>query len=264
MTGIVESATTPAIFYVAGGNFNCAAYKNEPGTYLVWEIDLSRLDASGGGEANVREICAIPESGLLNGMCLAPSVGAILIADSEVGCVWRVEVGSGAYEKVLDMEEMKPLKPPGLNIGINGIKVRDGWLYWSNTGKKTFSRVGIDEEKQVGDVEVLVRDCLVDDFCFDKNGNAWLATNVLNTVAVIRVGESWDVKEEKEVLTVAGAEDELTAAGGTACQFGRKTGLDGDEHILYMGTTGGLAAPIKGSEVEGGKLIGTDTRSFVG
>jgi hypothetical protein len=63
---------------------------------------------------------------------------------------------------------------------------------------------------------------------------------------------------------VAGKEGELTVAGGTTCQFGQKKGDGGDEHVCYLVTTGGLAAPIKGSEIEGGKLIGIDTRGFEG
>lgn len=256
------------MFYVSGGNFNCAAYKNEPGSYIVFSVDLSKFDGNDEGEVDVQQICTIPEAGLLNGMEHSPLSNEILIADSEAGCVWKVDVENGTYEKGIEVKEMKAPAPPGMAIGVNGVKVRDGWVYWTNTGERTFCRVGIHALGQgggQGEVEVLVRDVLVDDFCFDGEGNVWLATNILNTVAVVRVGEGWVMKgTEKEVVTVVGSEDKLTVAGGTACQFGRKKGEDGDEHVLYLVTTGGLAAPIKGSEVEGGKLIGVDTRSFDG
>jgi hypothetical protein len=50
-----------------------------------------------------------------------------------VGVVWKVNVKNGNVEKVIEFDEMKPPPPPALQMGINGVKVRDGYLYWSNT-----------------------------------------------------------------------------------------------------------------------------------
>lgn len=92
---------------------------------------------------------------------------------------------------------------------------------------------------------------MADDFTLDQKGNAWLATHSNNTIVV--------VKTDGSLVTVAGKLNELTVAGGTACQFGR--GKD-DGHILYVTTCGGLTAPVDGDKVEGGKIIAIDTSKF--
>ena len=53
------------------------------------------------------------------------------------------------------------------------IKIRNGYLHWTNIGKPTCRRVKIDESFQaVGDVEVLEKNISVDDIVFDGKGNA--------------------------------------------------------------------------------------------
>ena len=213
-------------------------------------MDLSTFDQD--RAAKVKKIADVPRSGLLNGMeLLSASKGKILIADSEVGCVWKFDVQTGEHDMAIQVDEMKVPKE-GLPMGINGIKIRDGYLYWSNTGMKYFCRIKIDEDcKAIGTTEILAKECLIDDFIFDKKGNAWLAQNTLNTVGVVKV--------DGGVVTVAGHMDKFDVAGGAACQFGK---TPEDEHTLYVVTTGGLAAPVKG-EMEGGKVAAVDTTQFM-
>lgn len=214
LTGIIELGHD--IFYVCAGNFNVAAYKNEPGSYSVYEVDIRNFEKDGDG-VRVNKICDIKESGLLNGMELfSEEAREVLIADSEVGCVWKVNVGTGQYEMAVQVEEMK-VPTQGLPMGINGIKIRDGYLYWTNTGRRQFCRIKIDHTgKAMGEVEIVAEDCLGDDFVFDKEGNAWITQNPLNTVAVVRISG--------EVTLVAGKKEELEVCGGTACQFGKGKG----------------------------------------
>ncbi|KAH6723665.1 hypothetical protein DL95DRAFT_447912 [Leptodontidium sp. 2 PMI_412] len=249
LTGIIE--VQPDIFYIAGGNFNLATFANEAGSYWIWEVDMRSFDTD--HQAKIRKVANLPEAGLPNGFeLLSRDRGIIMIADSEIGSVWKLNVKDGKHEIAIQVDEMKPPPPPGLPMGINGIKIRDGYLYWTNTGEKTFCRVRIDEyAKAVGDVEVLERDTLVDDFVFDDQGNAWLAQNVMNVIGVR--------KDTGGVVMVAGAADQLTVAGATSCQFGR---TEEDRNILYVATSGGLAAPINGTVVEGGKVVAVDTSSF--
>jgi len=241
----------PDIFCVAAGNFNLQAFSNEAGSYSIWEVDLRDFNQE--SKAAVTHIMKLPDSGLPNGFALLPSAnGTFLFADSEVGAVWKVNVRNRTHEIAIQVDEMKAPPPPDMPLGINGIKIRDGYLYWTNTGKKLFCRIMIDDNwKAVRETEIVARDTLVDDFTFDKKGNAWLAQNVLNTVSV--------VKPDGAVVTAAGKVDQLTVAGGTACQFGRR---EEDEHVLYMTTTGALAAPIDGTQIEGGKLVAIDTSTF--
>ena len=205
------------------------------------------------GKAGVKKVVDIKASGLLNGMeLLSEEKKEVLIADSEVGCVWKVHVGSGEHEMIIQVDEMK-IPAEGMPMGINGIKIRDGCLYWTNTGRKQFCRMGIDSSgKATGKAEVLTEDIIGDDFIFDKEGNAWIATNVDNTIVVVRAAGG-------EKVLVAGKKEDLEVCGGTSCQFGRKKG---EERVLYVATTGALAEPINGSVMEGGKVAAVDTSPF--
>jgi len=247
LSGIVE--VDDDVFCVAGGNFSLETFQSEHGAGRIWEVDMKSFDTD--SKVNVKEIAHLTGSGLLNGMeVLKSSENTILLADSDVGCVWKVNVKDGKIEKLVDVDEMKSPPPPALQMGINGLKVRDEYLYWTNTGKQLFCRVKIDEDgKTHGDPQILETETLVDDFVFDKKGNAWLAQHGLNVVGVVKAGGG--------VITVAGKADELTIAGSTACQFGRK----GDRDILYVVTCGGLSAPVDG-KMEGGKVVAVDTSKF--
>lgn len=200
--------------------------------------------------AKIRKVADLSAVAFPNGLELLPrDKGLILIADSEIGAVWKLDVNDGSHQIAVKVEEMEPPPPPGMPIGINGVKIRDGYLYWTNTGKKIFCRGRIDENaKAVDDVEVLETETLVDDFVFDNEGNTWLAQNVMNVIGVRKAGGG--------IVVVAGVANQLTVAGGTSCQFGR---MDGDKHVLYVATTGGMAAPINGEVMEGGKVVAIDT-----
>jgi sugar lactone lactonase YvrE len=246
LLGIVEGMHD--LFYVTGANLNLSTYASD--SWAVWEVDMACFNES--SKPSVKKIAAVPEAKFLNGFeLLSKQKNIILMADSQAGAVWKLDVATGKHEVAIEVDEMKSPAGAIIPLGVNGIKVRDGYLYWTNSGAMTFCRVKIDSNgKAVGKVEIIATNILADDFTFDKTGNAWLVTAINNTVAVVKVGG--------DIVTVAGALDQLTVAGGTACHFGR----NGDEHILYVTTTGGLAAPVNGTETEGGKIVAIDTRKF--
>jgi hypothetical protein len=198
----------------------------------------------------------ILESGLLNGLTTLPGVpDTILIADSTLGAVWKLNIKTGVYSIVIQIPDMSAPPEAALSIGINGLRVRDDYLYFTNTGSISFLRVKIMPEGTVfpgATVETLyVGDTGVDDFAFDKDGTAFIDTNSGNTV--VAVGQ-----DGKSVI-VAGALGQLTVAGDTSAVFGRGRG---DCDILYVATCGGLASPVNGTVTEPGKVVGIDTRGF--
>ena len=249
LAGIIELEHDT--FYVTGGNFDLKAFSNEAGSYALWQIDMTNFDST--SKAAVKKVMNLTDMGLPNGMELLSKLNrTILAADSEKGAVFKIDISNGKHEIAIDVDEMKSPKNPTVPIAVNGIKIRAGYLYWTATSKALFCRIKIDEDgNTAGDVEILKEGLVGDDFCFDHKGNAWLAQNPLNTVAV--------VKAQGDIVTVAGKLDQLTLAGGTACQFDRKSG---NEHILYIVTTGGLGGPVNGTDVEGGKVAAIDTSKF--
>jgi hypothetical protein len=249
LTGIIEIMDD--VFYVAGGNFTLQPWSTGADTYQVFEVNLTGFDKN--STTSVKKIAHLTGCGLANGLeLLSKADGTILIADSEAGVVWKVNVNNGEVEKLIEVDEMKSPPPPSMPMGVNGVKIRDGYLYWSNTGQQLFCRIKMDSKGMTsGSVEILEREIIIDDFVFDKKGNAWVACHPVNTLGVVKPGGG--------VVIAGGSIDKLTLAGGTACQFGR-TSSDAD--VLYYVTSGGMAAPINGTEVEGGKVVAIDTAKF--
>ncbi|CZR67663.1 uncharacterized protein PAC_17562 [Phialocephala subalpina] len=255
VTGIIE--LEPDVFYVAIGNFDLMK-GNEFGSYSIWKVDMNEFEKE--GKAEVEKIASLEKHGLPNGFEALPGHKDFFIfADSDAGTVVKVDVKTGVSSVLIDVDEMKHL-PEGMPLGINGLKVLSGYLYWSNTSKKIFNRIRINSDgASIGTAEILASDIIIDDFCFDKKGNAWVTTHSDNTVAVIKPkGGVW-AAGENQVVTAIGKVDEMTVAGGTACHFGRG---EGSGHVLYLTTTGGLSAPVGGDKVEGGKVVAIDTSKF--
>lgn len=249
LAGIVE--VEDDIFYVAGGNCDLQTLTPEPGSFLLWQVDMTSFETA--SKAGITKVLNLADMGLPNGIeLLSKKTRTILIADSVKGAVFKVDLENARHEIAIDVDEMKSPENPQVPIAVNGIKIRGGYLYWTATSKALFCRIKIDEDGTTsGDVEVLHQGLIGDDFCFDTKGNVWLTQNPLNTVGV--------VKAQGGIVTVAGRIDSMTVAGGTACQFDRKKG---NEHILYVVTTGGLGGPVNGTGVEGGKVAAIDTSKF--
>jgi hypothetical protein len=254
LLGIAE--ISPDIFFVVAGDYSIAKSSNTTGSYSIWSVDLTAFDGSSQSASNdvrpvVKLVTHLPEASFLNGMTKLPSSPTVLIADSTLGVVWSVNTETSKYEIAVDVEEMKIPPPPGFPIAINGVKVKDDYLYWTNTGRMIVCRVKIDGEgKKAGDVEVLAKGLLGDDFTIDERG-LWVAQSMFNTVALVTEkgdgGWEWTV--------VAGSKDQVICAGGTACAFGRKAG---DEKTLYLSTNGGMSAPVDGKTV-GGSIVAIKT-----
>ncbi|VUC25643.1 unnamed protein product [Clonostachys rosea] len=249
MSGIVEVDHDK--FYVAGGVCDLKTMTSEAGSYRLWEIDMSTFDTN--GEATVKEALKLDKIGCPNGLeLLSRSEKIILAADCEHGALFKIDITNGTHETALQVDEMRNPENPFIPVAINGVKVLKEYLYWTNTSKALFCRAKIVENgKSFGDVEVIHQGFIGDDFCFDSNDNAFVTQNPFNTITV--------AKSTGGLVTVAGRIDQLDVAGATACQFDRRKGR---EHMLYVVTNGGLAGPVNGTEVEGGKVLVIDTTAF--
>jgi hypothetical protein len=249
MAGIVEVEHDK--FYVAGGNFNVSTFVNQKGSYKLWEIDMTNFESD--GKAVVQEVMKLEKIDLPNGMeLLSKSEKIILAADSEAGVVFKIDLTNKTHDIAIQVDEMKNPEQPFIPLAINGLAVHKEYLYWTNTSKALFCRCKISKDgTAAGDVEIIGQGLIGDDLCFDRDDNAWITRNPLNTLTV--------AKANGGVVDVAGKIDRLEIAGATACQFDRKIG---NEHMLYVVTNGGLGGPVNGSEVEGGKVSVIDTSSF--
>ncbi|KAI4595861.1 hypothetical protein KJ359_006500 [Pestalotiopsis sp. 9143b] len=250
LVGIAE--TRPDVFVLAGISLT------DPSISSVWEVTFE----GDGGNATTRKIADVPGAVVLNGVTAVPSCSTspavVLIADSMAGLVWRVDTTTGSVSTGVQVPQMAPLgnATSAQNIGINGIKIRDGYLYFDNSYAAALYRVQIDEDgfmaagAVVETVAVIGDETFLDDFVFDASGNIYIASNHGNTVRRV------DVATGESVL-VAGASDQQTLLGDTAAAFGR---TDKDRGVLYVTTSGYNYS--NSTAVEPGKVVAVDvTRS---
>lgn len=251
LVGIAE--TSPDTFIIAACNFTTWP-ESAPGSVTLKEV---KLDVDG-QLASSRTAAHIPDAGLLNGIVTIPGLQspAVLVADVRDGVVYRVEVTTGAYEIVLDVPETKATGGEAIqnNLGVNGVKIRKGYLYWSNTSKVAIFRIRIDERgypvpgapaEKVGTVENAIS---VDDFTIDAQGTIWVMTGFDNMLVTM--------EQDGTNTVVLGSPSELTIGGDTAGAFGN-TALDSD--VLYITTDGSMALPVNGT-TETGKVVAVNTR----
>jgi hypothetical protein len=253
------SETKPDVFVVVGGNFSSVGVQVN-GTFSAWEVDLSQDGHKHDSKvsASVRLITAIKPADFLNGLVTLPhNPTTVLISDSTLGLVWRLDTVTGHFSKAIDVPEMKIAPNSALEIGINGIRIADDSLYWTNSFQRTIYRAKIDRNgslKPGATIEKVVEikeAVFLDDFAIGADGTIWACENVANRLFAVRPDGSYK--------TVGGAVNQATVAGDTAATFGREKS---DRKTLYVVTSGGLAGPVNGTYTEGGKVVAIDTSGY--
>ncbi len=128
-----------------------------------------------------------PGAQFLNGLTQLSS-GEVLAADSIAGVVWLIDpVTAQASVFISDPQFTLDSDAETFRPGANGLKVRDGALYVSNSSRGTMLRRS---PAASGAVEVYARPGPVDDFVFDKDGSIVATTH---GDRLIRIAENGDV-----------------------------------------------------------------------
>lgn len=232
LLGIIE--TCPDIFYVAAGVFNTTTLTSTPDSFSVWKVDLTSQQIP----APTTKIANFP--GFLNGMALlSEEEDLVLLADSIAGIVWRLNVSSGETLPIIQIPEMLPPPPPAIQLGVNGIKIRDGVLYYTNTGARALYRLPIHADgTAAGNASVVASGLYtIDDFQLNDRGDAIVALHFASQLVEVTP------KGKKTVLV---GNDTLTLPIPAAVQFGRTFA---DRESLYVseggnGTTGGRLSRV--------------------
>ncbi|PYH82663.1 hypothetical protein BO82DRAFT_431580 [Aspergillus uvarum CBS 121591] len=170
------------IFYVISANLSGAS--GVPGSNAVWKVDLRNLDLSsefGAVHVPVSLVAKLPSAGLLNGMCRMSenSTSSLLIADSQAGQIYKLDVHSGSVETTLNETALKDTQT-GLQVAANGIHTYKSNVYFTNLNQGIFGRIPINTQngRPTGPVDVIVRGVPGDDFVLSPNGQrAWIAIN---------------------------------------------------------------------------------------
>ncbi|KAK4158901.1 hypothetical protein QBC43DRAFT_328205 [Cladorrhinum sp. PSN259] len=229
---------------------------NSTGLFVAWSVNLKSKPGP-----HISKITELVGAKLPNGVTNVPGCPEqVLIADSFAGLVWSLNTVTKSLQVAVQVPEMVP--PANITgrtpVGVNGIKMHDNYLYWTNSALATVYRIKIGAgggtaEKQAK-VEVVAKlpVSFVDDFVINDQGVLFAMASSDNQV--------WATSARPGGRTVAviGGKDQATVSGATAGAMGRGKG---DKHILYVVTSG---ADIHGNltATEGGKVVAVDTRSF--
>jgi hypothetical protein len=163
-TGLVLDANgTIYVGYVAG----------DAGFTGIW-----RLEADG-----PRRVIPLPADSFPNGMALSESARELYIADSIRGAIWRAPLGGGSAEVWTEGEELAPTEI----LGANGLKVRGGFVWVSNSDQKTVLRYPIESDGTAGAAQTVATGRALDDFTFVGDTDVVAAAlNLDNELALIR------------------------------------------------------------------------------
>ncbi|KAL7928345.1 hypothetical protein V8C35DRAFT_318421 [Trichoderma chlorosporum] len=255
--GIVETSTD--VFAVAGGNFSQTT-GGVKGTSGLWSVDFRH-----GRPSSPKFITSIPDAILLNGATTVPQRShMVLLADSILNVIWRVDVTKGTVDKAAQFSPQNTAPSQPVTIGINGIHIHNGYLWFTNdtavtnhlTGdlETSMFRIAVDENGSAAhnalpEKALTLPSEAMDDFIFgpNKRNTKWIATNSENKV--------FAAAPDGRYVLVAGAPGSFEVVTATACQFGRS---DTDSQILYVSTGGGT---VNGTTA-GGKVQALDTSGF--
>jgi hypothetical protein len=239
LTGITE--LTPDVFAIGAGQYSQEG-GNVDGSWGLWTVDLSAANPE------PKQVVQLPEIGLLNGITTFDS-NTVLIADSTFGALWRVDVSGKSAAKITALEEMSSPEGAPFQIGMNGIKVHDGALYWTNTTRGRVYRAALGADASLsGKPEEVFGVMAPDDLCIAPDGTIYATSHMGHTVVAAAKGA-------KEASLLAGNAETLEIGGPTACALGR--GKD-EGKVLYVVTSGALAAPVKGELKEPAKVVAVE------
>lgn len=234
-TGLTGIATLgDGLYAVTGGLHSPFQFKR--GSMSVYIISLKDGDDTG----VLVDTIPVPDTMMMNGMAPIPINPHILLsADSIQGRIIRINT----RERELSIAFSDPALGPsdnGIPLGINGLKITQDYMYFTNSAKGTFSRVKIDQAgNKVGCFETLATlpnvtmdGNLYDDFGIDSRESAYVAIhpNSVNKIA----------KDGTQTL-LAGGEDSDLVQDPTA------VAMANDERSIYIATGGGT--------VGGGQVI---------
>lgn len=195
----------------------------------------------------VSQIAGLPAGAAPNGLAI-DSNGNRYSTDGSTGAIWRLAPGATGASQWIQSNLLKrssggvsvPGYPNFLVPGANGLKVYNGYVYFSNSSTATIYRSKILSDGSSGPIEAVFADTVADDFAFDADGNLFIATNGFSN-EVIRITPSGD----RTVIA--------SAANGLDSPSAVAFGTDADSSTLYISNLG-----LFGTDHESSLLSVTD------
>lgn len=227
-SGIVQVA--PDVFVTSGGILNVTTGRTQKGSAKIFLLEPIKDEPS----FSVSTIAAVPDTESLNGMVSLPlHPRTVLSVDSLEGRIFRINTSTKDIDVVFQhpMLGLGNFTMPGA-LGGNGLKIHDGYLYFTNSIQQFFGRIKIEPDGSVtGGIEEILsfaglNQLRFDDFAITKTGDSYIAAHPNTLVKVSRDGN--------ETL-ITGDDNNLTLLDPTSAALSR------DEKKLYLITAGSLA-----------------------
>jgi sugar lactone lactonase YvrE len=177
----------------------------------------------------VKTLLPLPDAQFPNGVARL-TASRYLVADSYRGVIWDIDAATPSAR--LWLEHPTLARPSATNPvpGVNGLKLHDGALFFSNTQASTLHRLALTPAGLPDGEPVLVAAPVnLDDFAFGPDGALYGTTHVFNNV--IRINPATGA-----VAVIA----ETEVLGSTAATFGATAA---DAATLYVVGNGGLTLP---------------------
>ncbi|KAF4626299.1 hypothetical protein G7Y89_g11861 [Cudoniella acicularis] len=128
----------PDTLAVIAGNFSTETGAIMNGSWAVFLLDLS--DTS---PPRIIDEFPVPGAQLLNGMTTVPSsTNYLLMADSILGVVWRLNIKTGVVEKAIS-DPLFVQVPPNKNAALNGVHALGEYLYFTNSNTAIIGKIRI-------------------------------------------------------------------------------------------------------------------------
>ncbi|TEY77490.1 hypothetical protein BOTCAL_0054g00190 [Botryotinia calthae] len=233
---IIEHPKIADLFYAFSG------VHGKADTWAVYSLDFRGFDPSRGAATTVVEKLAdIPGAGWLNGATMIPQTLTLLMAESQQCKIFAFDLQTRKVSIWIEDERLGKvtIRPPW--PALNGLEYFRGQIFGTVTDRGTLVKMQVDEtgEYKRDSLEVVVNQLIGDDFAFDCEGSAYLATNPAHTVLkFVKVGVE---PQKEERLKILGGLDKKETAGPTALAFGRG---DNDSDCIYVVTCGGVVNSI--------------------
>lgn len=283
--GIAEIANRPDVFAVVAGNISLSGNpaNGVMGSNSLWELDMRTSGSAVAPapqkqginpdpscpqalplEVTARKIADLPMAPRLNGLAAVPGTSMMLVGDSQLGVAFRVDTATGAVTTAVDVPEMKPVPGAGSAddaLGLNGMKVRGGALYFTTAASRTVYRIAIQPDGSgpmsgatVETIAAVPTASWMDDIDVRDDGSLWVTTNTGNTLLAL------------EPTAVANG----TAAGAARAQFNAPVVALGDANALTVAGAASVAFGrgsvsrntafvVTGSGNEPAKVVAVDT-----
>ncbi|KAJ5649932.1 uncharacterized protein N7484_003655 [Penicillium longicatenatum] len=173
-------------YAVIGGVRGSYHYDNE----TIYAVDLSQ----GASQPIIQKVAHLPDAIMLNGMAALPKQPhVVLVGDAVLGVLFRVDTTTGAYKVAFNNTALVSPSTSSLPIGVNGLKIVENDVYFTNSAGGTFAKVPVSDDGQTfGAVKVIATmDTSIgdwDDFIVDSNGVGYLAQPTLGVAQVFPNG----------------------------------------------------------------------------